>query len=277
MCKISDEALMAYADGDIADDLRRQVEIYLANDPDGQRRLAAFALTGRQLSQIFDQPMREPVPAHLINFVRGGANDHAGASRKWPPEVRYPNGHHPRMLGMSSRTWALAASVASFFAIGSSSLFYFERKPAGVDSSFGLATANDGSKFADKVLAAVLETAPSGNVFRTIGSEQASIRPSFTFQASNGDYCRQYEILRVKNSGSSGVACREADGVWRVEIQNSFRREACGRRRHRPCRQRKFAGYRRNGRATDFGGRSGTAGRGSRNEKRLARRQTMRP
>ena len=276
MCKISDEALMAYADGDIADDLRRQVEIYLANDPDGQRRLAGFALTGRQLSQIFDQPMREPVPVHLINFVRGGANDRAGASRKWPPEVRYPNKHHPRMLGMSSRTWALAASVASFFAIGASSLFYFERKPDGVDSSFGLATASDGSKIADKVLAAVLETAPSGRCSERSAVSKHRYRPSFTFQASNGEYCRQYKILRVKNSGSSGVACREADGVLASGNSDSLRREACGRRRHRPCRQRKFAGYRRNSRSTDFGGRSGTAGRGSRNEKRLARRQTMR-
>ena len=228
MRKISDEALMAYADGDIADDLRRQVETYLANDPDGQRRLAAFALTGRQLGRIFDQPMREPVPVHLIDFVRVGANDRAGASRKWPPEVRFPKRHHPRMLGMSSRTWALAASVASLFAIGASSLLYFERQPDAVDISFGLVTASDGRKIAAKVLAAVLETAPSGNVIRTIGSGQASIRPSFTFQASNGEYCRQYEILRVKNSGSSGVACREADGIWRVKIHTPFAERHAG-------------------------------------------------
>ncbi len=83
MVFVSDETLMAYADGELAADDRRQLEAMLAVDQELRARLAPFTATGANLASVFARPMREPVPARLIMAVDAAmrAND-AAAARK---------------------------------------------------------------------------------------------------------------------------------------------------------------------------------------------------
>lgn len=224
MREIPDEILMAYADGEVSADWRQDVETYLATDPNAQQRLQAFTRTGRDLGLLFDRPMREAVPERLVAFVTGAPGKNGADSASSSVQVLlYPVKKHAAPARLSGGTWAIAASVVLLSAIGAGTLFYHERGRDLADaSSYGLEQAGDGSKVAGAVLAAALETTPSGKVaVRTIDEDQASIRPSFTFRSVRGEYCRQYEVHGAKLGGLSGVACREGTGAWRVEVQTA--------------------------------------------------------
>jgi hypothetical protein len=222
MCEISDEMLMAYADGELAQDMRARVEAYLAVTPNGRRRLEAFTATGRGLADIFDRPMREPVPQHLVDLV-------TGSQRERPRTTRTSNvtlislGRQQRAQPLTTRTWALAASFATLLAAGVGSIWFLQRTPIDTGATYGLAISIDGKKTAGSALASALETAVSGSTaMRTINGQAASVRPTFTFATAKSEYCRQYEVLRKDMPGLAGVACREADGAWRIETQIAF-------------------------------------------------------
>ncbi len=69
MAKLTDEMLMAYADGQLNALARAKVEAVLPGDQDARRRLGVFRATGAPLAQLYAGPMAEPVPAHLKDFV----------------------------------------------------------------------------------------------------------------------------------------------------------------------------------------------------------------
>ena len=69
MTDISDEVLMAYADGELDASGCARVETYIAEDHKGVARLAVFTSTGRSLGMLYDEPMRQPAPQRLIETV----------------------------------------------------------------------------------------------------------------------------------------------------------------------------------------------------------------
>jgi anti-sigma factor RsiW len=67
----SDEALVAYLDGELDADERRQVDTWLEADPAGRERLMALAQAGELVRGAFADIVNEPVPARLIAAARG--------------------------------------------------------------------------------------------------------------------------------------------------------------------------------------------------------------
>ena len=68
-----------------------------------------------------------------------------------------------------------------------------------------------------------LESAQSGNAqtWKNPNSNNSgSITPTSTYQAQNGQYCREYEQT-ITVSGETrqayGTACRQSDGTWKVQ------------------------------------------------------------
>ena len=68
-----------------------------------------------------------------------------------------------------------------------------------------------------------LESAPAGNTqtWENPDSDNSgSITPTSTYQAQNGQYCREYEQT-ITVSGETrkafGTACRQPDGIWKVQ------------------------------------------------------------
>jgi surface antigen len=221
MCVISDETLMAYVDGELAEDIRGRVEAYLTDNPDGRQRLAAFTATGKNLADIFDRPMREPMPQRLLDLVGGSTSDRVRTTRT--ASVMSISLGQRRTSRLPTRKWALAASFATLLVAGVGSIWFLQRTPGDVDGTYVLENSIDGKKIAGKALATALETAPSGSsVLRTINGEATSIRPTFTFATANSEYCRQYEVFSEKMPGLAGVACRETGYMWMIETQTSF-------------------------------------------------------
>lgn len=180
MDRMSDERLMAYADGEGDAAERAAIERAIAADPALARRVAAHRALRERLHAAFDPVLAEPLPQRLLDATAGSAPviDLAAerGRRRWQP-----------------MHWgALAASLCVGLLIGR--LW----QPAARDAA--LAWIGDAAVAAGP-LAAVLETAPSG--------PEGAARLSFVDRA--GRYCRGFAL-----GAQAGLACRAAEG-WRIE------------------------------------------------------------
>ena len=70
MKKIDDEKLMAYADSELNEEERKEVELALEGDADGRARLEDFIVTGAAISNHYAAILEEPVPKRLEKLLR---------------------------------------------------------------------------------------------------------------------------------------------------------------------------------------------------------------
>jgi surface antigen len=219
MSAISDEMLMAYADDELIGLDRAQVEMYLAQSSDGAARLAAFTTTGKRLAGLYDQPMREPVPQHLIDAVRGVAQTAGAQHRNFGSNIVALGPKRPKWPEFSASRWPMAAAASVAVLIAGTATLAVLKSPAS-DQQFATVQTDIGHWMAVAGLAAVLEATPTGvqSVMQNSGTA-ATIKPIFTFPAVRNEFCRQYEIERAGANAIGGVACRESPGQWRVETQ----------------------------------------------------------
>lgn len=208
---ISDETLMAYVDGELDAAARTEVDTYLKSSPEARQRLEIFQTTGRGLSELFDQPMRESVPQRLLDAVIASDNVVPfGSARR-------------RKSAIAESYWpaALAACLAVLAAGGSA--YWYEHAGGRLDRNFGVEVAADGRRVASKAVATVLDGIAAGiGTSTTISGQPAKIEPVFTFATEDKSYCRQYIITTGQSEAVGGVACRSADGQWQVEAQDTF-------------------------------------------------------
>lgn len=194
---LSDDELLAYVDGEIAEDRRATVEREIAADPVVARRVAAQRALRAKLHQAFDGVLDEPVPPRLLAAARSSSVVHfPGAASR---ETRRPR-HIARWL-------AAAASVV---------LGIFVAQQIGRLAGAG---ENFASQHGGVVAAGELEDVLS----RKLTSEQSPsdrIRVMVSFLADSGDYCRTFVVVD-KIGSDAGIACREGD-VWHVRALESM-------------------------------------------------------
>ncbi len=221
MSEITDELLMAYADGELDGAEQRRIELYLANDPASAQRLAMFTQTGRDLGRLFDQPMREAIPERLLQTVLGPSGQSATATMKLAP--RQPGfltalieAFFPVHTG-----WQSAAAMTALVVVGGAAGWTLNNTHGNQSASSSLATLVDGALVAGRDIGRVLDGAPSKTV-NAIGQQAAGITvtPSLSFQSVSGSYCRQYELSNMSGSLFSGVGCRTDSGEWRIEVHS---------------------------------------------------------
>jgi surface antigen len=218
--QISDEMLMAYADGELGGGDRANVEAYLAQSSEGAGRLSVFTATGRGLADVFRVSMFEPVPDQLLNFVKSQPAAVAGQALgdnvvafERPKRAPAP---------VAIRNWSLAAAAClTLVAVGAGS--YWNRMSAPAGETFALKQPASGEAVAGTELASTLDTTLSGaSVARDIAGAAAAIKPVFTFATASNDFCRQYVITRSATEAISGVACRSSDGQWQIKSHVAY-------------------------------------------------------
>ncbi len=69
MKKFDDEILMAYVDSELSEEERKEVELFLAEDPTARETVERYRIT-RTAIEHFADILEEPVPDHLINMIR---------------------------------------------------------------------------------------------------------------------------------------------------------------------------------------------------------------
>jgi len=113
MLKHSDEALVAYLDGELEPADQRDVEAWLDADPAARERLTALAQSGDLLRSAFADIVNEPVPEYLIAAARG----ETAAAQPAAAPVRDPV-HEAEILPFARRKSTAALRPARRWYVG---------------------------------------------------------------------------------------------------------------------------------------------------------------
>ena len=192
----SDEILMAYADGELAEPQRSEVDAAVRADPALARIVAGHRALRRDVAAAFAGVLDEPVPARLQPAASAKVlSFEAARSARARTQAPVPA---PR------RAWpkwtALAATVVVGVLAGSVWL------QGGGDDSFVSADAG-GRLTARGELASALS--------RQLASEPArgsAVRIGVSFAARGSSYCRSFSA-----GAKAGLACRDGES-WRIPV-----------------------------------------------------------
>jgi anti-sigma factor RsiW len=190
MRNVSEEMLIAYADGELDEVNRRRLERAIAENPDLAARLAQHERLRATLAGHYAPVAEQEVPDRFRALLEQGAasTDTTVVSLSDARERRAA-----RWPGWASLT-AIAASLVLGLALG--------RTLGSNDVPVGI---SGGKMVAQGRLASALDT--------QLASAGASgdLRMGLSFRAKGGNWCRSFE-----GADLSGVACR-ADDHWKLE------------------------------------------------------------
>jgi hypothetical protein len=199
--KFSDETLMAYADGELGEPERGELERALRSDPALAARVAQHRALRADVFGAFAGVLDEPVPARLRAVAGSGVApqgkvlqlDRARAARQAAP-VR------PRW------SWAQWGGMAASLAIGV------------LAGSLGLKGMQDESQLAALATSNGAMVA-QGQLERALSQQLASagtpgdaVRIGVSFVDKGGNFCRSFQL-----GTSAGLACRDG-GKWQVPL-----------------------------------------------------------
>jgi len=176
---IADDELMAYADGELDEQRRTEIELALRDDARLAQRVREHQAMRARVRAAFDDELTEPMPAGVLRALQ--AREHAEASND--PSWGW-------------RRWGgIAASLAIGLLIGRT------LPPAGAPFDW---QANE------VVARGALERALSTQL-ASAATEITPVRVPISFVDRSGRYCRAFQADR-----QAGVACRSEDR-WVVQ------------------------------------------------------------
>lgn len=181
--KISDEMLMAYADGEGDTTLRARVETAMREDPEIAKRVAQHRAMREAMSGAFSSVTSESVPQRLIDAARGRA---AATNRR-------------QIRGTVRRWQPLAIAASLLLGIGVGYLTWH--------GSGQLIEANKSGLVAGAALADALSTQLSQD-------RSAVAVTGLSFRDKAGGYCRTFSLSGP--GAASGLACREGND-WKIK------------------------------------------------------------
>jgi hypothetical protein len=203
---ITDEQLMAYADGELDAPMREVVEAALASDPALVTRLAEHEALRERLRRAFAGELDEPVPARLREPLktepRAPAPVVSLASHRKAAAAREREAANDAGWGPWARWGGWAASVAAALFIG-----HVYWPGGGTATPEGFALQGDGRLVATGGVETALNTQTAAT--RPLG---ASVSVPLSFVDQSGRYCRSFTT-----SAHAGLACRE-DKDWAVQM-----------------------------------------------------------
>jgi hypothetical protein len=213
---ITDEQLMAYADGELDAPLREVVEAALAANPALVTRLAEHEAMRERLRRAFAGELDEPVPTHLLEALKAEPRAPAPvvslASHRKAAAERSREAANDTPWSAWARWGGWAASVAAALVIGH---VYW---PGGNTAApEGFALQGDGRLVATGGVETALNTQTAAT--RPLG---ASVSVPLSFVDQSGRYCRSFTT-----SAHAGLACRD-DKDWAVQMLVQARRSAEG-------------------------------------------------
>jgi anti-sigma-K factor RskA len=191
---ISDEVLMAYADGELDMKTRREVEDAIAADPRIARRVADHRALRDSLRSTYDKVLEEPVPERLLAAARQRAASQSGVVVPLRPLRRARTPSVP-YWGAIAASFVVGALVWHFGAE------FYSPPPV---------TARNGQLVASGVLDRALSTQLVQEQ-----SAQSAVQIGVSFRAKGGTYCRTFQLRDAHNL--AGLACREQNN-WKLQV-----------------------------------------------------------
>lgn len=208
---ISDETLMAFADGELDGAARAAVELALREDPQIEKRIAEHRAMRQRLHAAYAAELLEDIPDRLLTAARAGTPAAQGKA------VIERSASRARPLRMR---WRLPASMAASLMIGLG-VGYFVLLP--VNSP--LMRSASGAMIARGPLAAALS-----NQLAAEQSPASPVQIGLSFLAKSGDYCRTFVLSGA--TSPAGLACRRG-AQWQVLTLTEERAAAAGESAYR--------------------------------------------
>jgi hypothetical protein len=200
--EFGDETLMAYADGELDDDMVRAVEAAAAADADLARRIALFSRT----RDILGEAARARPPEPLSPALGARVAETLRAARPAPSETVVPFQRRPAAMP-GFRPVAAAAALALAVGVAGGVLV---SQATGSRETGGLGIA----ALEVPGISDALDTLPSGDRVSITGGEIAAIA---SFLNADGELCREFEFDRSGRGTVVSVACRTAEG-WEPRL-----------------------------------------------------------
>lgn len=212
---LTDETLMAFADGELGAAERLQVQNALQAQPALRQRVDQMHQQRQRVGAAFAAVLDEPVPDRLSRLLQTPAAAPAQPTSAQPEpvvvqlaEARAARARtRPAMLSWA-QLGGMAASVMLGVLLGARFL------GAGADPAMGL---NQGQLIAggaiDKALSTQLASEPAAG---------ASVAVQLSFVDKGGNYCRTFSTAAV-----AGLACQQA-GQWVVQQVSSVDAQTTG-------------------------------------------------
>jgi hypothetical protein len=200
---ISDETLMAYADGELDAAARAAVESAMQGDPQIEKRVAQHRALRLKVQAAYSTELSEALPERLLMAARGAPRQQAGnvvnlQEARAAMERSTPRAAPPRPRWHSAG--ALAASLIVGVAVG---FFMWGRGQS------PLVLGPEGALVARGPLAQALS-----NQLASEQSPSSAVRVELSFLAKSGEYCRTFSLSG--KASPSGLACRHGD-EWQVQ------------------------------------------------------------
>ena len=205
MDRLTDEILMAYADGELDRETAEQIAEAAVRDSEVEARIAAFRRSREVARDAFREAADEPVPAALEASIKALVRDSERSDDDTPATVVPFSAQRPRRPSPALR-WglALAATVAAV-AIGLGGYV------AGLaDRNINPGTIEMAAAI-DADLAEALDQVPTGGE-RVIPT--GTFHAIASFQSGKRGLCREFDLYRPAMSTTVlAVAC-DRDGSW---------------------------------------------------------------
>lgn len=193
--QFSDETLMAYADGEVDADLRRQIEAAMALDPSIAERVARHRSLRADLGAAFNGVLDESIPSRLLDAANASPIESKSATVTDLNAARAAKrGTNPKRRWSWPEWTAIAASLVIGILAGRTAL-----QPTQSDL---FATTADGIVTRGELSAALTD--------QVGGPGDDEVHIGLTFQDQRGQYCRTFAT-----ASAAGFACREAN-AWKV-------------------------------------------------------------
>ncbi len=201
--RFTEEIIMAYADGELDDTMRFEVELAARQDPKLAEKIRQHQMLRSNVFGAFSSTFGEEVPQRLQAAVRTGKVVHLDSVRqlRTPP----PPPPAPEKRGWSWPEWgALAATLVVGVVVGG--IGAHSLGGGGQLAAFDSGGALKAEGRLAQALTQQLAGAPAAD---------AQLRLGVSFVAKDGNYCRSFMLPKT-----AGLACRSGND-WRIPVMAS--------------------------------------------------------
>jgi anti-sigma factor RsiW len=198
---ISDETLMAFADGELDDAARAAVELALRTDPQLAKRVAEHRALRQRIQAAYSAELSEPVPERLLSAAKRRA-DASGTNVVNLQDARDAMARDTARARPLRTWWRPAGSIAASLIIGLGLGYGRWHQSAPLTRNAG------GALVASGQLAQGLSQQLAAD-----GSAAAAVQIGISFLARSGDYCRTFVLSGAISP--AGVACHHGQ-EWQI-------------------------------------------------------------
>jgi hypothetical protein len=216
---ISDETLMAYADGELGAAEKAAVESAMVEDPQIEKRLDQHRALRQRIHAAYSAELSEAVPERLVTAARSAARAQ-GSKVVSLEEARAAMKRNASRAPPPRPQWRTAGTIAASVIVGVSLGFVMWGR-----TESPLVRNAGGALVARGQLARALSEQLAAEQTRT-----SAVQIGLSFMGKSGDYCRTFALSGAVSP--SGLACHHG-GEWQVQALTQGPDSAAGNSEYR--------------------------------------------